>query len=501
LNAQYNDPFFLSGEFQSFFSSSPRSLVMRTDAPDFTILAVSDLYLALVHKSRNELLGNGLFSVFPGSKGDPNEQNSVYNSFLRVIDTRKKDELPIFKYEIYLAEEDRYETHYWTNCNEPILDKDGKVRYIINTTTNITAQIQDRLSREESESRFRRMADGTNVFIALSDESSKAVYFNPAWSRLSGYTHEQLIGKGWIEIIHPEDRKFTLERFFQSSIAKQHFQSEFRVRNKNGNYKWLMLDSTVRHHSDGTFAGYVSAGMDVTSMKREEERKNDFIGMVSHEMKTPLTSLKGYIDLADSMALRDKNELQAGVLKKAKRQISKMTGMINGFLEVSRLESGQININKKKFSLTALIEEVREEFAPTKIANRIIFKPFPIFDLTADKEKLGQVISNLISNAVKYGAQEGDITVSARDLGGSLAVSVHNTGETIPAEHIPKLFDRYYRVDNASNKTVAGFGIGLYLCAEIMKYHQGRIWVESQQVAGTTFSFSIPYESALHKNS
>jgi len=472
---------------------------MRADAPDFTILAVSDLYLGLVHKSRNELLGNGLFSVFPGSKGDPSEQNSVYNSFLRVIDTRKEDELPIFKYEIYLAEENRYETHYWTNCNEPILDEDGKVCYIINTTTNITEQIQDRLAREESESRFRRMADGTNVFIALSDESARAVYFNPAWTRLSGYTHEQLSGKGWIEIIHPEDREVTLERFAQSSIAQQHFQSEFRVRNKNGDYKWLMLDSTLRYHSDGTFAGYVSAGMDITGIKREEQRKNDFIGMVSHEMKTPLTSLKGYIDLASSIALGEKNDLQSGILEKAKRQISKMTGMINGFLDVSRLESGQISLNKKCFLLQELMGEVQEEFAPTKIVDRIIFTPFPARGLFADKEKLGQVISNLISNAVKYGAQEGKITVHAYDRGSSLVVSVHNNGEAIPAEHIPKLFDRYYRIDNTSNKTVAGFGIGLYLCAEIIRCHQGRIWVESQQSAGTTFSFSLPYDSSSER--
>ena len=172
-----NDKFYCGAQFQAFFKHANRSLVMKADAPRFTILAASDGYLALTHKRREELLGKGLFEVYPGSEGDPSEHNSVYSSFIRAIETKAIDELPVFKYEIYIAETDSYTTEYWTNVNEPLLDEDGNVAYLINTTTNITKQVrteqalaQSVLERKDHE----RIADQ----LQLAVEAAKIGYWH-----------------------------------------------------------------------------------------------------------------------------------------------------------------------------------------------------------------------------------------------------------------------------------------------------------------------------------
>lgn len=174
-----SDSFFTSADFQTFFHGSPRSLVMKADAPQFTILAVSDHYLKLVHKQRHELLGKGLFEVFPGSAGDLSEQNSVHSSFLRVINTGKADDLPIFKYEIVIDNEaGNKETHYWTNLNEPLLDVDSKVAYIINSTTNITDRVKLEQALQEGQKREQalneELADSNQELTAINEELAAA---------------------------------------------------------------------------------------------------------------------------------------------------------------------------------------------------------------------------------------------------------------------------------------------------------------------------------------
>ena len=165
------DNFYTSAPFQAFFKNAERSLVMKSDAPKFTILAVSDIYLSLTHRRREELLGRGLFEIFPGNQSDLSEQNSVHSSFMRAITNKITDKLPIFKYEIYVAETDKYNTEYWTNDNEPLLDEAGNVAYLINTTTNITRQVFNEQALAASENRLQQL---NNELTAANQELSNS---------------------------------------------------------------------------------------------------------------------------------------------------------------------------------------------------------------------------------------------------------------------------------------------------------------------------------------
>ena len=226
---------------------------------------------------------------------------------------------------------------------------------------------------------------------------------------------------------------------------------------------------------------------------KEEQQKNDFISMVSHELKTPLTSISAYVQLMQSRSLTD--AFIANTLAKVQKQIRKMSTLISSFLNVSRLESGEIQLNLSHFDLNKLIHDLVEDLRLIYPTNQIDFEGGDAKLIYADKDKIGSVISNLISNAVKYSDQSSTVLIQSASKESKINVSVTNHGIGIQAHDLEKLFDRYYRVESQETKTISGFGIGLYLSAEIINRHNGKIWVESKYGEGSTFHFEIPLVS------
>lgn len=261
---------------------------------------------------------------------------------------------------------------------------------------------------------------------------------------------------------------------------------------KQGSYRWLLARGRPRFRSDGSFAGYISSTIDITEIKENEQRKNDFISMVSHELKTPLTSVISYVQVLQKKAVTNGDSVAAGMLDRAGIQLAKMTGMINGFLNVSRLESGKIYMDLHRFDIAQLLKEAEDEATVANVSHTFIFKPGTKTIVNADREKIGQVINNLISNATKYSPVGSTINVTSKVLKNRVQISVADEGLGISKEELPRLFERYYRVKGNENRHIAGFGIGLYLCSEIIKGHAGEIWAESTPGKGSTFYFTLP---------
>jgi two-component system sensor histidine kinase VicK len=229
--------------------------------------------------------------------------------------------------------------------------------------------------------------------------------------------------------------------------------------------------------------------------KLEEIRKSDFIAIVSHELKTPLTSLKGYLQLMQ-MKSRDKEELSFfnSFSEKSLSQIEKMHAMIKGFLDVARLESGKLVLNLQPVFIDELIAEGVEEAMLLSQSHEIVIKPCVPRVILADKEKIVQILDNLLSNAIKYSPLGKIIEVSCTFSETEVVVEVKDQGMGIKAHQMERLFDRFYRVETKHTKGISGFGIGLYLCSEIIRLHQGRIWAESEVGVGSSFFFSLPLQ-------
>lgn len=265
-----------------------------------------------------------------------------------------------------------------------------------------------------------------------------------------------------------------------------------------GERRWMRVVGKVKKDSEGNFDSVYAVLMDVTDQKQDEQRKNDFIAIVSHELKTPLTSMKGFIQVMQLKAKRDENAFAHKALEGAERQINKMTSMINGFLDISRLESGKIMMNFQRVQLFDVVEEVIEEYTTMVTSHHIFSDCQSGFFVKIDREKLGHVISNLISNAIKYSPTGSNIYIACYQSDEQAIFKIHDEGMGINESDLPKLFERFYRVESSTMATVSGFGIGLYLSSEIINRHGGKIWAESDLGKGSTFYFSLPL---LHSES
>ena len=213
--------------------------------------------------------------------------------------------------------------------------------------------------------------------------------------------------------------------------------------------------------------------------------------MVSHELKTPLTTIMGITELVLAVSKQNNDVFASSALKRVVVQAKKMTGMINGFLNISRLESGKIVIAKELFDINGLIEETVDESKLTAADYQINFVPGPVIVVNADRDKIASVLSNLLNNAVKYSHGGKNIEIRTQILQDALQVSVQDNGIGIKTQHLDRIFERYYRVDGHYINSVSGFGIGLYLSAEIVLQHSGSIWATSESGKGSTFYFTL----------
>ncbi|MCX8523906.1 ATP-binding protein [Chryseobacterium formosus] len=219
------------------------------------------------------------------------------------------------------------------------------------------------------------------------------------------------------------------------------------------------------------------------------------MGMVSHELKTPLTSLQAYIQILQRIAAKEENPQQQNILEKCFKQTNYMNSMINGFLNVSRLDSGRLHMEKVIFDFHVLFSEIEDEVLSTNPARHFVFKSSGQTMILADREKIAQVLHNLIGNAIKYSPSDTSITVEYLTMDqNNLIIHIQDKGIGISEEDQERIFDRYYRVKDLNSRFIAGFGIGLYLSKEIIELHNGTIQVKSTKNEGTIFSIILPID-------
>jgi signal transduction histidine kinase len=255
--------------------------------------------------------------------------------------------------------------------------------------------------------------------------------------------------------------------------------------------RWISLTGGFSDQdlSSRFFSGIV---MDITEQKQNDLRRSKFIGMVSHELKTPLTALKAYVQMLSSWAKKQKDNFSIGALSKVDKQVRKMLNMINSLLNLSGAEAGKIHINKQPVGISELISEVIDETLFVTTSHNIIFVPVENVIVMADRDKIEQVLVNLLSNAAKYSEKETTIKVAVIRQENAVEISVADQGFGIADDQIDKLFLAHYRIESKSTEKISGFGIGLYLSSEIIKRHDGNIWVESEPGKGSTFKFTLP---------
>jgi len=365
---------------------------------------------------------------------------------------------------------------------------DGRISRYIGTMLDATSVRQ----AEERSAKLAAIVDSSDDAIVSKTLESVITSWNEAAERMFEYSSTEMIGQTIYKII-PPDRQDEEPRILER-LKKGERVEHFETKRLTKSGRLLDVSITVSPVRDlqGTIIGLSKIARDITEKKQEEQRKNDFIGMVSHELKTPLTSLNAIMQVTSAKLRQSADPFLVSAMERANVQVKRMSAMINGFLNVSRLEAGKMQIEKEPFMLDELLREVVDETGLIVTTHQLVLAHSGPVNVIADRDKISSVVTNIIGNAIKYSPAGKPIHIKCLARDNFVTVAVKDEGIGIKPGDLEKVFNRYYRAEALNMAHISGFGIGLYLSAEIIRSHGGLIWAESEFGKGSSFYFSLP---------
>lgn len=363
-------------------------------------------------------------------------------------------------------------------------------------TAKLNNELEDKVNERTKELLISReyfsfLADNIPVIVWTSEPDGALSYCNRRWYNYTGLTFEQTKGLGWQYAIHPDDQTRVADEWANCVKTGARFETEVRLKRSRDNvYLWHLAYALPFKDNLGKVTTWVGTYTDIEDQKRALQKKDEFISIASHELKTPLTSLKGYIQLVESYKNQIPNFLHS-FLAKAERSVKKLDHLITDLLDVSKIQAGKLEFNKTIINIEDLTNECVENASQMYPSFNIVKRQVKKVLVNGNFERLEQVMMNLLNNAVKYSSSKKEIIVSTTETGNHVTVSVTDFGIGLLLEDKDKVFERFYRVEDKRFLT-SGLGMGLYISSEIIKAHNGYLDVESKLNEGSTFSFSLP---------
>ncbi len=369
---------------------------------------------------------------------------------------------------------------------------EGGPQVFVGVTKNITSAKEAQIALRESEERLQITMDAAVDYAIITTNKNGVVI---AWSKGAehtfGYCREQMIGKPASIIFTPEDIAAGIPEKEMETARSKGIAVDDRWHNGKDGIK-LYMSGTMRPIYDPELKGYVKVSRERTKEKLLEQEREDFISIASHELKTPVTSIKAYSELLLDIFNELEDASSAGLLQKLNGQVDRLIDLIHALLDTSKISQGSMILNKEKFDLNTLLKERVKDMEEISFIHRFILPEKEEIFITADRERIGQVITNFISNAVKYSPNGGTITIGCKQENNKTEVSVKDEGIGISEHAQRKVFDRFFRIQTDQMQNYPGMGLGLYITANIIRCHSGNIWVTSKPGEGSVFYFSIP---------
>lgn len=352
-------------------------------------------------------------------------------------------------------------------------------------------ELIERKTLERSERHYRSLIENSADGIALMNEKFRLTYVAPSIKKILGYTPEQLLTGSTKSIIYPEDIQ-KIHGKFKDVVRNPGTYITILLRAKHNNGSWRWIEITASNMLlDPNIEAYVLNFRDVTTRVKLDQLKDDFLSIASHELKTPLTTIKGYIQLLEKYLQKSNDEKALKYIRQSDTYVDKMNQMISDLLDISRIQSGRMQLNLEETQICSLIKRTITALQHLSSKHVLNFdcNAHPV--LFADKHRIEQVLTNLISNAIKYSPNKSKIAIRLKADTRFAQISVQDQGIGISPSSQERLFQRFYRVDKTANR-FSGLGIGLYISNEIIKKHNGKMWVESDEGKGSTFYFTLP---------
>ena len=366
--------------------------------------------------------------------------------------------------------------------------------------TNITNNLNDlseviRLTQENLEQESKRlhsilsyMTDG----VLATNRRGKITMINDMAKKQLGVQKEDVLNKSILELLKIED-EYEL-RDLITQIPELMIDSQ----DGNGEYLSLRVRFALIRRESGFISGLVAVLHDTTEQEKEERERRLFVSNVSHELRTPLTSVKSYLEALDEGALSE--PVAPDFIKVSLDETNRMMRMVTDLLHLSRIDNATSHLDVEMINFTAFITFILNRFDQIRGQDEEkkyeLVRDYPITSvwIEIDTDKMTQVIDNILNNAIKYSPDGGKITVTMKTTDDQMILSISDQGLGIPKQDLPRIFDRFYRVDRARSRAQGGTGLGLSIAKEIIKQHKGFIWAKSEYGKGSTFTIVLPYD-------
>lgn len=366
--------------------------------------------------------------------------------------------------------------------------------------TNITNNLNDlseviRLTQENLEQESKRlhsilsyMTDG----VLATNRRGQIIMINDMAKRQLGVERDDALNQNILELLKIEEEYELRDLITQSPELMIYSQ------NLNGEYISLRVRFALIRRESGFISGLVAVLHDTTEQEKEERERRLFVSNVSHELRTPLTSVKSYLEALDEGALTE--PVAPDFIKVSLDETNRMMRMVTDLLHLSRIDNETSHLDVELINFTAFITFILNRFDKMRSQDDEkkyeLVRDYPINSvwIEIDTDKMTQVIDNILNNAIKYSPDGGKITVSMKTTDDQMILSISDQGLGIPKQDLPKIFDRFYRVDRARSRAQGGTGLGLAIAKEIIKQHKGFIWAKSEYGKGSTFTIVLPYD-------
>lgn len=344
----------------------------------------------------------------------------------------------------------------------------------------------------QSEQRFRGIIEKSSEGFLMTDIDGGVKYISPSVKELLGYTEQDLMGRTLYSLIHPDEYKAFDYEFLK--LCNDYGQiTDFLHQLKTKNNEWIWIEGTaINLLKDSYIKAVVFHYRNVTERITRARQQEDFVGMASHELKTPITALKGFLQLLQRSHQKEGRDKDIGLITRMEAQLNRLLNLINDMLDITRIKAGELQYHFEWFDINECIEDVIAAAQASKTTHKIIYESQIPTDIYGDKDRICQVINNLINNAIKYSPGKNVVEIALHIESAMVKVTVKDHGIGIPKDKQKNIFDRFYRVEAISKNTFEGLGLGLYISKEIIKKHSGKLAVESEEGKGSEFWFVLP---------
>jgi PAS domain S-box-containing protein len=477
--ASANDELQLTeNRFRNLIKQAPVAIcVIR--APDLIVTDVNDGYLTLVGKSAEQFKGHTIWEAI-------SEVADAYAPILlRVIETGVA--FHATEHELMLLRNGVTEAVYVDFVYEPVRDAGGRVISLMIVGNDVTDKVlaRRRIEHVEESSRLAIEAAeiGTYEYQYADQSLTSSARFNEIFGLTGNVSRQQILAS-----YHPLDAGLSDQAH---AIAKETGKLfyETRLLHPDGSTRWVRIQGNVHYEKGGELKKLLGTVIDITDFKQLQQQKDDFISIASHELKTPITTLKASLQLLERMKANPTEKFPK-LIEQCSRSMDKITELVEDLLNVTKIKEGHIVLNKRDFRVDHIIEECYSQ-TMHQGSHQLVVEGSLDIRINADENRIEQVLINFINNAIKYAPESKILYLTIEKLAGSVKFALRDTGAGIPADKLPHLFDRYFRADQ-SGAQVSGLGLGLYICSDIIKRHGGEIGVDSMVGKGTTFWFTIP---------